>query len=633
LFVTKLNAAGSAVVYTTLIGGTGFSDLDTGNDYSRGIAVDAARNAYVTGFTNSVNFPVTDGAFQRTYGGGRYDVFIAKINAAGNGLVYSTYLGGGTGSDDDKGAGIALDNTGNAYVTGLTNSKNFPTANAIQPELSRHPSNDGGIYYSIDAFVAKLNATGSALVYSTYLGGGSPNTGGYSSGSGIVVDTSGNAYVAGHTGALYFPQTHSIPGHEPSRESRVFVTKINAAGSAHVYSTTFGRNIRSVDGLAIDAAGSPYVVGATHGSLATTANAYLRDFAGGGVDAFITKLNVTATAFAYSTYLGGSGVDEPRGVALDREGSAYVTGYTTSPDFPTVDPLPVTASAGPRDAFVTKLNPAGCSLGFSTFLGGSQADEGRALALDTAGNVYVVGETTSTDFPTTTGAHRTSKTTTQPNPFVTRIQATNQSPASGCREDGGDQNDPILPSSSPSPTPGGGGSPPPGSTPAPRVFSFDSVPTANWFDPPTATGFQFTMTDGALFTAVLDFPTGIDSDNTFTVSVQGVVLGQFGPGQPGRVQQLRGAARQPAREWQRRHTIHGQRHQPTGRSRQSDGLPDQARFQPADRELRHASAREWRYLSADSDPATAMSSRDKLRREQSLPADRPGHGRCGQPLR
>jgi len=261
-------------------------------------------------------------------------------------LVYSTYLGG---SGDDSGTSIAVDSSGNAYVTGYTSSIDFPTMNPLQPTYA-------GGSGSLDVFVAKLNSTGSALVYSTYLGGSN-----YDSGTSIAVDSSGNAYVTGYTYSTDFPTMNALQG-TTAGSGDVFVAKLNPTGSALVYSTYLGGS--GIDygyGIAADASGNAYVTGFTCSTNFPTANA--EQAASGGRlnslppcgDVFVTKLNATGTALVYSTYLGGSGDDAGRGIVVDSSGNAYVTGYTSSIDFPTMNPLQP-ANAGSNDAFVAKLN-------------------------------------------------------------------------------------------------------------------------------------------------------------------------------------------------------------------------------------------------------------------------------------
>jgi len=371
-FVTKLNAAGSALVYSTYLGGSDY-------DFGRGIAVDGAGSAYVTGDTWSQNFP-TANAYQGAFGGGNDDAFVTKLNTAGSALVYSTYLGG---SGEDYGSGIAVDAAGSAYVTGDTRSQNFPTANAYQGAF-------GGVN---DAFVTKLSAAGSALVYSTYLGGD-----GGDRGSGIAVDAAGNAYVTGRAGSADFPTANAYQGAFGGGDA--FVTKLNAAGSGLVYSTYLGGSGDDWGyGIAVDAAGSAYVTGQTNSTNFPTANAY-QGALGGGEDAFVTKLNAAGSALVYSTYLGGGADDWGNGIAVDAAGSAYVTGFTESQNFPTANAYQGAFGGGFYDAFVTKLNAAGPALVYSTYLGGSSDDGGNGIAVDAAGNAYVTGYTYSDNFPT-----------------------------------------------------------------------------------------------------------------------------------------------------------------------------------------------------------------------------------------
>ena len=377
VFVTKLNAAGSALVYSTYVGG---SDDDEGY----GIAVDSSGNAYVTGITHSFDFPMVN-ALQptcRSCGIGS-NGFVAKLNTAGSALVYSTYLGGSRG---DGGRGIAVDSSGNAYVTGFTISSDFPTTNPIQAAYA------GGS----DAFVTKFNTAGTTLVYSTFLGGS-----GVEEGFGIAVDSSGNAYVAGETGSIDFPTMNPIQRAlaGAAGDHDAFVTKLNAAGSAPVYSTYLGGGGGDGGrGIAVDSSGNSYVTGLTLSIDFPTMNP-IQAVNAGGSDAFITKLNAAGSALVYSTFLGGSGGETGFGIAVDSSGSAYVTGQTGSTDFPTMNPIQP-ASAGVPDVFVAKLNAAGSALAYSTYVGGSSGESGRGVAVDSFGNAYVTGETGSADFPT-----------------------------------------------------------------------------------------------------------------------------------------------------------------------------------------------------------------------------------------
>ncbi len=394
VFVSKLNAAGSALLYSTYLGGSG-------SDRGFGIAVGASGDAYVTGDTDSSDFPATPGAFQTALGPYGY-AFVSRLNAAGSALLYSTYLGGG----EESSRGIAVDSSGNAYVTGWTLSSNFPTT------LGAFQTTRGPDYA---AFISKLNAAGSTLVYSSYLHGS-----GEDRGSGIAVDSSGNAYVTGYTFSFDFPTTPGAFQTAQSGFTDAFVSKLNAVGSALLYSTYLGgSNGRAGDsgsGIAVDASGNAYITGDTFSSdFPTTSGAFQTTFGGSNCSyspcrdqAFVSKLNAVGSALVYSTYLGGSGGDGGSGIAVDASGNTYVTGGTGSSDFPTTaGALQTTFGGGQPDAFVSKLSASGSALVYSTYLGGSNLDVGSAIAVDASGNAYVTGETGSTNFPTTAGAYQT----------------------------------------------------------------------------------------------------------------------------------------------------------------------------------------------------------------------------------
>jgi hypothetical protein len=368
------------LVYSTYLGGGR-------DDDGRDIKVDALGNAYVTGVTESANFPTTAGAFAAG-ANGSLDAYVAKLNPAGSALAYSTYLGG---SDEDRGLGIEVDALGNAYVTGDTYSQDFPTtAGAF----------DTGANGSLDAFVTKLNPAGSALAYSTYLGGSLQDRG-----FGIAIDGLGNAYVTGSTGSLDFPTTAGAFDTGANGSLDAFVTKLNPAGSALAYSTYVGGSADDVgNGISLDLAGTAYVTGATSSADFPTTIFAFDGSANGGSDAFVTDLNATGSALAYSTYLGGSLDDDGRDIVADGLLHAYVTGFTTSANFPTTAGAFDESANGGLDAFVTKLHTTCCALAYSTYLGGSGSDAGAAVAGDSDGNTYVTGSTGSADFPTTAGA-------------------------------------------------------------------------------------------------------------------------------------------------------------------------------------------------------------------------------------
>ena len=391
--------------YSTYVGGTG-------NDTGGSVAVDTAGNAYITGNTNSLDFPTAPGAFQIAYNGGLNDVFVTKLNPTGSGLVYSTYLGG-SGNDEVRGGGqIVVDATGSAYVAGLTDSLNFPTT------LGAFQLTSAG---GADAFVTKLDPSGSILLYSTYLGGSNDD-----GAAGITVDAVGSAYVAGFSNSSNFPTT--VGAFQTTRVDfqEGFVTKLNPVGSGLVYST-YHRGTNGISGVALDAAGNAYVTGETNlTNLPTTLGAF-QPSNSGGADAYVSKLNPSGSGLVYATYLGGSGRDGGVGIAVDTAGNAYVSGATQSPNFPTTLGAFQTSTAGGTDAYVAKVNPFGTGLVYSTYLGGSGLDQALAIAIDSVGNAYVTGSTQSANFPIVPGAFQTTNAggfdafVTKLNPFGTGL--------------------------------------------------------------------------------------------------------------------------------------------------------------------------------------------------------------------
>ena len=383
VFVAKFTPDGTALVYSTFLGG---SVDDEGID----IALDADGAAYITGDTNSIDFP-TINAVQPTFGGGirpgpiggpAPDAFVAKLMPDGTGLVYSTYLGG---SSTDFGASIVLDAAGAAYVTGETLSPDFPTVRALQPSLAGFSN----------AFVAKFTPNGTAVVYSTYLGGSNSD-----SVSGIAVNAAGEAHVIGSTFSRDFPTVRALQptftGTHP-----VFVAKFAADGAALIYSTYLGGSGNDTgQGIAVDAAGYAYVTGDTDSPDFPIVHALQPTYGGFGLsDGFVAKLTADGTELIYSTYLGGRDNDNAAGIAVDAAGAAYVTGGTASPDFPIVNALQPTLRGG-ADAFVAKLTPDGAALVHSTYLGGSMDDGGNDIAVNADGDAYITGGTNSPDFPT-----------------------------------------------------------------------------------------------------------------------------------------------------------------------------------------------------------------------------------------
>ena len=352
--------------------------------YTRvGIAVDGGGNAYVTGLTTSADFPTTAGAFQTVKSGG-YVAFVTKLDPTGAGLIYSTYLG----AHFTWGFAIAVDENGSAYVTGSTSGSHFPTTpgafQTTQPAGSRFGN----------AFVTKLDPTGSGLIYSSYLGGSVGTNVGHGvygdAGFGIAVDAGGNAYITGYTSSTDFPTTPgafqtSFAGGGTTTGTDAFLTKMNATGSGLTYSSYLGGSDDDVGfGLALDASGNAYVTGYTASTnFPTTAGAFQTVLAG-GTDTFITKVGPSGSALLYSTYVGGTNDEQANSIAVDVSGDAFITGNTNSDDFPTT--AGAFETTGGNGAFITKLNPLGAGLLYSTYLAGAVGAQGRGIAVDGSGN-------------------------------------------------------------------------------------------------------------------------------------------------------------------------------------------------------------------------------------------------------
>lgn len=356
------------LIYSTYLGGSSY-------DGGYGISVDLAGNVYIIGQTFSSDFPVSSPI--KGSKSGYYDIFVTKINPEGNSIVYSTFIGG---NGDDYGYAIGVDSSGNAYITGYTESLDFPTQNPAQK------NNSGGR----DVFVAKINSEGDSLIYSTYLGG-SGNDYGY----GIALDGKGNAYLTGFTYSTDFPLKDPFYGY--SGYGDIFLTKIASDGNI-LYSTYFGgSNNDCAYGIAVDSSGNVYLTGTTYSTDFPIKNPIKER--GGLWDSFLVKINSEGNQIILSSFIGGSDNDYGTGIAVDSLENVYITGYTSSPDFPIQNPIQKSI-AGNYDAFVSKISTSEKSVLFSTFIGGKNNDHSREIATDLNGNVYIAGETYSTDFPT-----------------------------------------------------------------------------------------------------------------------------------------------------------------------------------------------------------------------------------------
>jgi hypothetical protein len=364
--------------YSTLFGGSGDTSVTA-------VAIDSNGNAVIAGWTTATDLPA-HGA--RTKSGGGVEAFVAKLSGQGNQIVWCTYLGG---SGEDRALGVALDSSNNVYVTGYTQSTNFPLVGALQTRLPGSRS----------AFVTKLNATGTAIVYSTYLGGTYRDQG-----NAIAVDSTGSAYVTGDAYSSTFPVVNAYQSTFGGGQQDAFVSKLNGAGNALVYSTFLGGSgIDHGAAIALDAARNVYVTGSTYSwnfPMATASQGRL----GGGQDAFVTELGASGSTLLFSTYIGGSGgtpglAESGNAVAVDIAGNLYVAGVTSSIDFPTSSGAyqkTVTNGGANPHGFAWKVNPAR-QVVYSTYISGLNADVVNGMAVDASGAAYLVGSTSSTDFP------------------------------------------------------------------------------------------------------------------------------------------------------------------------------------------------------------------------------------------
>jgi PKD repeat protein len=375
-FIAKLSPDGSTILFSTYLGGNA-------EDRANGIAIDPSGNIYVTGQTKSSDFP-TMNALQSSLTG-TTDAFVTVLDPTGSSLVYSTYLGG-TGITD-WGLDIAVDSSGNAYITGYTNSEDFPMSNADQPVY-------GG---SGDAFVTKINPGGSSYVYSTFVGGSGQDAS-TSYIMRIAVDSDQNAYIAGYTKSSDLPVKNAF---QPTLGGGIdgYVSSYNATGSKRYCSYLGGSSTDFATAVAVDDQGAAYITGGTGSSnFPVTLDAYQSTYGSG--DDFVSKINPDGSSLEYSTYLGGPSSDAGGyGIAVDPDHNAYVIGKTARTDFPMVDATQPTYGGGLYDVTVSKLNPLGSALLFSTYLGGSVADNPWDIATDSSATIWVAGCTGSSDFP------------------------------------------------------------------------------------------------------------------------------------------------------------------------------------------------------------------------------------------
>jgi len=413
-FVAKLSADGQTVLYATYLGGKN-------QDFANGIAVDNVGDAYVVGTTLSPDFPVTPGSMDVECGGdGKCGAswnpgglivengLISKLNPAGSALIYSAFIGV---YENVEALGVAVDADQNAYVTGHTSDNITPTVVITPPNQPPPPFPISGNAFqpafgggTNDAFVMKVSATGLSILYSSYLGGSDED-----SAHGIAVDALHNIYVTGLTYSVDLPLAGGLQASAGAGDA--FVSKISSTGSL-VFSTYLGgTGLDQGNGIAVDSVGDTYVTGGTDSTGLSTSGVLQTTMAGQG-DAFIAKYSTSlpAPALVYFTYLGGSKADSGAGIAVDSSGNAYVAGSTVSTDFATTtDAFQRTYGGGNADAFITKVDAAGATILYSSFLGGTNTESGNAIAIDSDSppGAYVAGQTCSLDFPLSNPAHAT----------------------------------------------------------------------------------------------------------------------------------------------------------------------------------------------------------------------------------
>lgn len=404
VFVAKLDSTGSNLIYADYFGGNSY-------DFGLGLVVDSANEVYVTGATQSSNFPVVN-AYQSQQPG-PYTGFLTRVSADGSAILYSTYLGG---NNYDQPSAIAIDGSGEVVVAGYTQSLNFPVTNAYQQTAQ---ANQGGNYGTY-GFVTKFSADDSSIVYSTYFAGntnveqsgdwGSP----YNVVTAVAADANGNAYVAGMTDTYNFPVTSGsfLPTNTTQQNATVgFVSKLNSAGGLD-YSTYFypsSGNPVSIAAIAVDDSGSTYITGSAYsdGTFPVTSTSICDPGTYGAACgyAFVSKFNETASALTYSTFLGPNNYATPQAIALDTNNDAYVLASSSSSSFAEVDGIE--AYDNYDDVLLVEINPAGTAQISATFIGGSAYDEPAGIAVDSDGNMYIAGSTDSDDLPTTEGAFQT----------------------------------------------------------------------------------------------------------------------------------------------------------------------------------------------------------------------------------
>ncbi len=397
IFVSKLNSDLSSLLASTFIGGST-------RDYAHAITIDSSGNLYVVGHTGSSNYPTTTGAYDSSPNG-FYDGFVSKLSSDLSSLLASTFIGG---NRSDSANAITIDSSGNLSVAGGTGSSNYPTTSGAYDS-----SHNGGQ----DVFVSKLNSDLSSLLASTFIGGS-----GGDDAHAITIDSSGNLYVAGWTGSSDYPTTTGAYDSSYNGRSDVFVSKLGSDLSSLLASTFIGgSSIDHAHAITINSSSNLYVTGSTDSSdYPTTTGAYDSSH-NGGTDGFVSKFSSDLGGLSASTFIGGSGYDYAYTIAIDSSGKPYVAGTTYSSDYPTTEgAYDSSYNGGEVDIFVSKLDSDLGGLSASTFIGGNSTDWGYAITIDSSGNLYVVGHTGSSNYPTTTRAYDSSHNG-DPDVFVSKL--------------------------------------------------------------------------------------------------------------------------------------------------------------------------------------------------------------------
>lgn len=379
------------LLWSTYLGGSS-------EDYCLSVAIDASNNVYVTGYTTSSDYPVTTGVYDTSYNGGGsypYDVFVSKLNSSGSTLLYSTFIGG-TGAELAE--AMTVTGSGDVYLTGSTTSSDFPVTMGVFDNTYNGPA-----YPSLfwgDAFILRLNSTGSTLIFSTFIGGNEDDIG-----RAIYVDDTGNIYCSGAARANFPVTSGAFDTSYNYGPYDGFILKMNPTGTTLFYCTYYGGSGNDTsNGISVDDLGNAYVTGNTHSyDFPTTAGSFDTSF-NGTFDGHLVKINPTGTSLVYSTFIGGSNQDRHFGIILRSNYNIVLSGFSDSADYPTTIGAYDTSHNGGHDAVLTEINAAGSSLVYSTYIGGANSDASYCLTQSFSGLLYMSGSC-GAGFPTTAGAY------------------------------------------------------------------------------------------------------------------------------------------------------------------------------------------------------------------------------------